>query len=78
MKTMTEKMTIRTVRAASTGKYHRSYEGANITFCNASGQIRIPRLITATEREIERASADSFCRKCFPNGAPGRELDSHK
>ena len=47
-----------TVRSVSTGKYHRSYEGANLTFCNASGQIRIPRLITATERELERASAD--------------------
>ena len=66
-----EMATIRIVRSASTGKYHRSYEGANITSCNASGQVRIPRLVTATERELERARADSFCRKCFPNGAPG-------
>ena len=63
---------IRIVRAVSTGKYHRSYVGANITSCNASGQRRTPRIATATERELERAGAESFCRKCFPNGPPGR------
>ena len=62
--------TRRTVRSASTGKYHRSYVGANITYCNASGQRRIPRLSTATESELARASDDSFCKKCFPNGKP--------
>ena len=63
-------ITSRTVRSASTGKYHRSYVGANITNCNASGQRRIPRLITATESELERARDDAFCGKCFPNGKP--------
>jgi hypothetical protein len=63
---------IRIVRAVSTGKYHRSYVGANITSCNASGQRRIPRIATATERELERAGTEAFCRKCFPNGPPGR------
>jgi hypothetical protein len=63
--------TIRIVRSASTGKYHRSYDGANITFCNGSGQIRVPRLVAATPRDTERAAAESFCRKCFPAGKPG-------
>ncbi len=61
----------RIVRSATTGKYHRSDEGANITYCNASGQRRIPRLITAAERDIARATPESFCRKCFPNGLEG-------
>ncbi|MBK9427226.1 MAG: hypothetical protein IPN63_07530 [Gammaproteobacteria bacterium] len=61
-------MTIpRIVRAVSTGKLHRSYDGANVTRCNGSGQIRFPRIIDATAREIERASNERFCRKCFPH-----------
>ena len=59
-----------TVRSVSTGTYHQSYVGANVTNCNASGQRRIPRLITATESELERARDDAFCKKCFPNGKP--------
>ena len=63
---------IRIVRTVSTGKYHRSYVGTNIASCNASGQRHITFIATATERELERAGAESFCRKCFPAGPPGR------
>ena len=62
--------TRRIVRSATTGKYHYSYVGANVIDCNYSGQVRLPRIITATERELERAIPASFCRKCFPNGKP--------
>lgn len=56
-------------RSISTGRYHRTY-GPNITFCNHSGQSRSARNRRATDDEVAKASADSFCRKCFPNGKP--------
>lgn len=59
-----------TVRSASTGKYHLSYSASSITFCNASGQRRRPRITAASAEQIAKADASSFCRKCFPNGKP--------
>lgn len=61
---------IRIVRSASTGKYHSSSAGTNTIHCNYSGQVRVPRLVAATASDIKRASAEAFCRKCFPAGKP--------
>lgn len=57
----------------STGTYHRSWTGANITACNASGQRRMVRIRPATQAEIERAAPSMFCKKCFPAGKPAAE-----
>lgn len=49
---------------SSTGVYHRAY---------AQGPAHCSRRLHVTkarEADIERASAESFCSKCFPNGKP--------
>jgi len=56
-------------RSISTGRYHLTND-PNITFCNHSGQRRSARNRKATDDEVSKASADSFCRKCFPYGKP--------
>lgn len=56
-------------RSAMTGKYHKAVN-ENITACNYSGQRRSSRTRKATETEIEKASPEMFCKKCFPNGKP--------
>lgn len=56
-------------RSFSTGKYHLTDHPA-ITFCNYSGQTRSSRNRRATDIELAKASAEMFCKKCFPNGKP--------
>lgn len=54
------------VTRSRTGTYHRSYERSNSAFCNGRSMSVTP----ARAADIERASPESFCSKCFPNGKP--------
>lgn len=56
-------------RSVTTGKYHMCL-AERVTHCNASGQVRSSRNRQATEAEIAKADASSFCKKCFPLGKP--------
>ena len=59
-------MTTIIVRQGSTGTYHRGFANCpGITLCNHSGQRRRMWTRPAKPEEIERASGQSFCRKCF-------------
>jgi hypothetical protein len=63
-------------RSQTTGKYHFAMS-ANASECHSGGSSRkSPRLRAATEIEIGKASEESFCKKCFPNGKPVAKDDN--
>lgn len=57
------KLEIITLRSR-VGTYHKGYSQGG-AFCNSRMHVA-----AAVASDIERASPEMFCEKCFPNGKP--------